>query len=101
MTQVRKLYLPFGCWVRRKQLPGEPGDRTIGKVIGSTLSGERTFVVWGGGNGRRMELIDTGELDQVFESSLHAVDRPKAGKEKRATTASIVPLPTRERTDLA
>ncbi len=33
--------------------------------------------------------------------SLQAVDRPKAAKEKRATTASIVPLPTRERKDWA
>ena len=33
--------------------------------------------------------------------SLLAVDRPKAAKEKRATTASIVPLPTRERKDWA
>jgi putative DNA primase/helicase len=33
--------------------------------------------------------------------SLQAVDRQKSAKEKRATTASIVPLPTRERRDLA
>ena len=32
---------------------------------------------------------------------LQAVDRPKSAKEKRATTASIVPLPTRERKDWA
>jgi hypothetical protein len=44
---------------------------------------------------------------QIVESpdhatvSLQAVERPKAAGGRRATTASIVPLPTRERKDLA
>jgi hypothetical protein len=64
-TLFWKEYLPFGCRVRRKQLAGEPGDRTIGKVMGGTLDGNRHFVMWGRGNGRRMELIDTSELETV------------------------------------
>lgn len=100
-TLFSKNYLQFGIKVRRKVAPGEPGSREVGKVMGGTLSGDRHFVMWGHGNGRRMELIDTSELEQVFESSLQAVDRPRAAKDKRATTASIVPLPTRERKDWA
>jgi hypothetical protein len=60
-----KTYLPFGCRVKRRQVGTEPGDREVGRVMGGTLSGERTIVIWGRGSGRRMELVDTIELEQI------------------------------------
>lgn len=60
-----KNYLQFGTRVRRKQIPGEPGDSQTGRVMGGTLSGERHFVMWGSGSRRRMELLPTDELETV------------------------------------
>jgi hypothetical protein len=60
-----RLYLPFGCLVRRRALPGEPADRTIGKVLGGNLAGTAHFVMYGHGTSRRMELLPTDELERV------------------------------------
>jgi hypothetical protein len=58
-------YLPFGAKVRRRQVPGEPGDRTVGWIAGGTLDGRKHFVMWGHGSNRRMELQPTGEIEQI------------------------------------
>jgi hypothetical protein len=62
-----KLYLPFGAKVRRRALPGEPADREVGRVMGGTLSGDRHFVAFGRGARRRMLLLPTDELEQVWK----------------------------------
>jgi hypothetical protein len=62
-TLFSKNYLPFGCRVRRKQLPGEPGDRETGWIAGANLAGTAHFVFFGKGSQRKMVLIDTGELE--------------------------------------
>jgi hypothetical protein len=37
--EAQKLYLPYGARVRRRQLPGEPGNSQIGKVLGGNHHG--------------------------------------------------------------
>jgi len=44
--ETQKLYLPFGCLVRRRALPGEPGNRAVGKVLGGNLAGTAHFVMY-------------------------------------------------------
>lgn len=58
-------YLPFGCKVRRRQLPGEPGDATVGWVAGGSLDGRRTFVMFGSGPRRKMELLPSDEVERI------------------------------------
>jgi len=63
--EAQKLYLPYGAKVRRRQLPGEPGNE-VGKVLGMTLGGDKTFVQFGGGARKKMLFIDTDQLERVF-----------------------------------
>jgi hypothetical protein len=58
-------YLQFGTKVRRRQLPGEPGDRTVGRVMGGTLDGRQHFVMFGSGARQKMELLPTSEIETV------------------------------------
>jgi len=62
-------YLAFGTKVRRRQIPGEAGNRETGKAIGGTLDGRKTFVVWNRRGKRTMELLPTDELETVSATS--------------------------------
>jgi hypothetical protein len=61
-TLFSKNYLQFGTKVHRRQSPGEPGNREVGRVMGGTLDGRQHFVMWAH-RPRRMELLPTDELE--------------------------------------
>jgi hypothetical protein len=65
--QCSKDYLTFGTRVRRRQTPGEPGDGSIGWVAGGSLDGRKTFVMFGKGPRRKMELLPSDEIETVSE----------------------------------
>ena len=65
MTGTTIVTFPFGCRVRRKQLATEPGDREAGKVMGGTLDGSKTFVMFSTGGKRRMELLASDTIERV------------------------------------
>lgn len=71
-TTARPASYKFGMLVRRRQLPGEPGDRGTGRVLSTNLVGDRVFVEFKKG---KVDLVPADELEPARQLPIRARER--------------------------